>query len=144
MIQNVINNYEGFTKKEVQKAILVCKFQAMIGNPYQKQFKKLVINKNLKNNIVTLADITNLNVIFGPYIPGMCWKTVRHQTTREETGYVGIPNDLYQFHKFVTLTEYVMFVNGVPFMKTIYRKIRLFTSEHIPSHTAYQISISLS
>ena len=136
MIQNVINNYEGFTKKEVQKAILVCKFQAMIGNPYQKQFKKLVINKNLKNNTVTLADITNVNVTFGPYLPGMCWKTVRCQTMRMETGYLEISNDLYQFHKFVTLTEHVMFVNGVPFMTTIYRKIRLFTSEHIPSHTA--------
>ena len=109
----------------------------MIGNPFQKQFKKLVSNKNLKNNTVTLAYITNANVIFGPYLPGMCWDTIRCQQMRMETGYVEISNDLYQFHKFVTLTEYVMYVNGVPFMTTIYRKIRLFTAEHIPSHTAY-------
>ena len=61
-----------------------------------------------------------------------------------ETGYVEIPNDLYQFHMFVTLTEYFMFVNGVPFMTTAYIKNRLFNAENIPSHTAYYKSTSLS
>ena len=54
-----------------------------------------------------------------------------------ETGYVKTPSDFYQFHRFVALTEYIMFVNEVTFMTTLYSKNRLFTTEKIPSHIAY-------
>ena len=54
-----------------------------------------------------------------------------------ETGYVETPNDFYQFHRFVSLTEYIMFVNEVTFMTTLYSKNRLFNTEKIPSHIAY-------
>ena len=40
----------------------------------------------------------------------------------------------------MTLTADVMFVNGVPFLVTLSRKIRLFTVEFLPSHTAAKLS----
>ena len=51
----------------------------------------------------------------------------------EETS---IPRYFYGLHKFVTLTADVMFVNGIPFLVTLSRKIRLFTVEFLPSRTA--------
>ena len=37
-----------------------------------------------------------------------------------------------------------MFINGIEFLTALTRKIILFTVEHIPSHTAAQISSSLN
>ena len=45
---------------------------------------------------------------------------------------------------FVTLTEDVMFVNGVPFLVTFSRKIQLFTFQFFPSRTSVQLSIHLT
>ena len=39
-------------------------------------------------------------------------------------------------HKSVTLTADVMFVNGIAFLITFLRNIRLVTTEHIPSCVA--------
>ncbi|KAL7526687.1 hypothetical protein ACHAXR_001602, partial [Thalassiosira sp. AJA248-18] len=36
-----------------------------------------------------------------------------------------------------------MFVNGVTFLITLSRRIRLFTAEHVPSRTAKQLGSSL-
>ena len=44
----------------------------------------------------------------------------------------------------MTLTSDVMFVNGMPFLITLSRRIRLLTVEHIPSRTAKQLSSSLT
>ena len=40
----------------------------------------------------------------------------------------------------MTLTVDVMFVNGVPFLVTLSRKIRLFTVEFLPSRTAAKLT----
>ena len=43
----------------------------------------------------------------------------------------------------MTLTADIMFVNGVAFLMTLSRRIRLVTAEHIPTRTAKQLSSSL-
>ena len=45
---------------------------------------------------------------------------------------VVIHRDFYLFHRFVTLTADVMFVNGMPFLATFSRDIRLTTVEFLP------------
>ena len=56
-----------------------------------------------------------------------------------ETEKLQILNDFYQVHRFVTLTIYVMFVNGMEFMTTPSRKIRLITAEHVPIQTSKKL-----
>ena len=46
---------------------------------------------------------------------------------RVETDYLSIPDNYHRLHRFVTLTADVMFVDGVPFLVTLSRKIRLLT-----------------
>ena len=53
-----------------------------------------------------------------------------------------ILRDLYELHKFLTLTAYVMFVNSIAFLTTLSSKISFLTVEHIPFCTAAQISSS--
>ena len=64
----------------------------------------------------------------------------RQKLERVDPEYIGIPRDFYELHKFVILTADVMFVNGIAFLTTLSRDIRLFTCEHVPSCTAKQLS----
>ena len=62
------------------------------------------------------------------------------------TGGKGIhPNSkiFYVLREFSTLTADVMFVNGLPFLITLSRKIKMFTAEYIPTQNAAHLSSSL-
>ena len=45
------------------------------------------------------------------------------------------PDDFHSLHHSVTLTVDVMIVNGVSFLITLLRRIKLYTAEHIPNCT---------
>ena len=71
-------------------------------------------------------------------------KTVRYKPDRVELDLNQTPIYFYELHKFVTLATDLMFVNVIAFLTTLSRKIILLTVEHIPFHTAAQISIYLT
>ncbi len=143
MIQTIFQQYEGFTKHEVQDATAACKAQAMTGHPTDAQFIKLVRNNSIKNCPVKPDHITNAHSIFGPSITGVRRRTTRQQPERVEAAVGRIPDDFHRLHKFVVLTANVMFVNGMAFMTTLSWKLRLATVEQLPSRMATQLSNSL-
>ena len=53
---------------------------------------------------------------------------------------LSIPRDFYKLHHFVTLTVDIIFVNGVSFLTTLSRKIKLQTIEHIQTQTTASLS----
>ena len=53
--------------------------------------------------------------------------------------YVAIPCDLYEWIKNVTLRADVMFVNGLPFLVTLSRDIKLGSVEVLPSRMVKQL-----
>ena len=69
--------------------------------------------------------------------------TVRQNPERVDPVYTAIPSDFFELHRFVTLTADVMFLNGIPFLVTLSRKIKILTAEYLPSCTAKQLSSSL-
>jgi len=78
-VETVRNNYEGFAKRDVKKAVLVCKAQAMVGNTSERHFAELV-SKNcnaLKTIPVTCSDLTKAQTILCPDLSGVRGKTVR-------------------------------------------------------------------
>ena len=112
----------------------------MLGYPSEKEYLQMVRKSNgIANCPVSPTDITNARVIYGPYLAGVQKKTTRKKPITVETEKLQIPNDFYQLHRFVTLTEDVMFVNGAAFLTTLSRKIRPITVEHMPSNTAKKI-----
>ena len=68
-------------------------------------------------------------------------KTVRQKPDKVETEETPIPRYFYGLHKFVPLTTDVIFVNGVPFLVTLSRNIRLFTVELVKM-TDYLVKVS--
>ena len=76
MIETVQNNFEGVTKKQLDKAILARVLQRRIGHPPGERYKEIV---SLHPNCpVSVTDINNARLIFGPNISGL-----RRRTTRD-------------------------------------------------------------
>ena len=69
---------------------------------------------------------------------------MRIKPFRVDMKYIHIPIYLYILHKFVILTVYVVFMNGLDFMNTLSRKKVMPTYEHISTQKDVQISSSLT
>ena len=119
MLEIICENYEGFTKREIQQAILACKTQVMVAHPTGERFKQMVIRKSLNNLNIKVWDITNTHTIFGPNCTGLRGETARKKPTQVVIEYDDIPKNLFALHKYVTFVVDVMFVNGFPFLITL-------------------------
>ena len=132
-IQTVRMKMKDFSRREVKGAIAARKAQIKMGHPPDTKFKQLINSDSIKNCKVTAQDISNSRVIFGPDLPGLQWRTNRKKPTRVVPVYMGIPRAIYERYKDLVLTADVMFVNGIAFLVTLSRGIRLYTTEHLPN-----------
>jgi len=99
------------------------------------------VSRNLIPNCpVTSADITNARAIFGPDLPSVRGKTVRRTPAPVVADYVGVPRDLVNANKSMTLAADVFFVDGTAFLMTVSRRIKFVTAEHLPTRTAVSLS----
>jgi hypothetical protein len=138
-INTVRNNFEGFTKKQVQRATLARRLMAMIGAPTAREFQGLVRHNLLMDCPISTDDITNAHTIFGPDLANIRGKTVRRKPEHVHSEIVAIPQQLLDCHSSVTLTADVMFVNTIPFLVLSSRNINLTTIEHVPQRTAAKL-----
>ena len=98
---------------------------------------------SLKECPVRPEHITNAAHAFGPLIAGLEGKTTRRASAWVRVAGTSVPDDFHHLHRFVTLTADVMFVNGVSFLITLSRRIKLYTVEHIPNRTGPVLANSL-
>ena len=103
----------------------------------------MVSSPSFKNCPVTVNDVTNARTIFDPDLPGLAGRSTRQKPQRVVPEYMGIPRGLYERHTHVTLTADVMFVNGIAFLVSLSRGIRMYTCEHVPNQKVAQLSSSL-
>jgi hypothetical protein len=85
----------------------------------------------IKNCPITSTDVANANTIFGPDLATLKGKTVRITPPPVATDYVQIPNEIMSLNRNVTLAIDIMFVNGLPFLVSISRKIKFTTVEYL-------------
>lgn len=131
-VQTVQQNFEGFSKDQVNRAVKAQKLQAMLGSPARADFESMVRGKLLEDCPITVANIHSARNIFGPDLVGLRGQTVQQWPERVITEVVPVPRDFVQLHKFVTMTTDIMFVNGVPFLMTRSQGIQLITVEFLP------------
>jgi hypothetical protein len=136
LVNTMWANFEGFTRREVEKGNEVQRLQGMIGNPTKREFAGMVSEKLITNGPVTAHNVNNANCIFGPDHANLKRKRTRTKSERVRVKIVQIPWDFVQMHKYVMLVAYVMFVKGLPFLVTSSRGLSLVTIEYLPSRTA--------
>ena len=75
-IKALQNNFEGCTRKKLDKSILSHKVQAMVGHTTEEMFKHTVRSKPWNNSSIKVEDFTNAQTIFGPDLASVQGKTV--------------------------------------------------------------------
>jgi len=136
LVNTVRDNFEGFTKHKIEKAAEVRRLQGMICHPIEREFTGMVREKLITNCPVTVHDINNTNLMYGPDLANLRGKQTRTKPEHVRVEIVQINRDFVQLHKYVTLVADVMFVKSLPFLVTSSRGINLVTIEYLPSRTA--------
>jgi hypothetical protein len=75
-INTVRQNFEGYTKKQVQQAARACRLMGMVTSPSERNFQAMVCLNMLKDCPVTNNNIHNANNIYGPDLASIRGKTV--------------------------------------------------------------------
>ena len=78
----------------------------------------MVIDNMIQNWPITESDIINAHIMFGPNISGTRVNTVQQNPDRVAMDYFILNRHILKLHKFVTLVEYLTFVNGTPLLIT--------------------------
>ncbi len=133
LMNTVRGNFEGYTCHKVKRAREAQRIQGMIANPTEREFAGMVHEQLLTNCPATVNDVDNANRIFGPVVANLRGKGTTTKLECVQVQYVQIPLNFVQLHKYVMLVADVMFVNGLSFLVTSLRGLRLATIEHLPS-----------
>eukprot|EP00804_Cyclotella_cryptica_P006222 CCRYP_015296-RA/>CCRYP_015296-RA protein AED:0.33 eAED:0.35 QI:23/0/0/1/0/0/3/0/304 len=126
LIQTVRQNFEGYTREEVERAIMARKMQSRSGHPSEATFKREVscasASSLFDQSPITSKDVANARQIFGPSEACIKGKWVRGRPEVVRPTYVLVPEQLINLNRYVTLAADVMFVSGLPFLVTLSRR----------------------
>ena len=67
-------------------------------------------------------------------------KKIRRTPKRVDSDRVAITREFQLLHKYITLVDDVLFVNGIPFLIVLSRKLHFVTVKHMRSRTDKQRS----
>ena len=116
MAMTIKENYEGYTKNQIDGTICAQQLQGMMGHPSKHDFKNLVHDQMIQYWTITYHDATNAYKIFGPDLAGLRGKTVQKDPTRIQPEYAEIPREMIEQNKMVIFTADIIFVNGISFI----------------------------
>jgi hypothetical protein len=133
LVSTVKTNREGFTDREYSQAKAARRALGLVGHPSPKDFKNMVRSNMIRNCTVTATDIDNAYKIFGDDLATLRGKTVRNTQDPVVADYVAIPKEILDLNREVTIAADVLFVNGMPFVTSISRKIKFTTIEYVMS-----------
>ena len=82
LVMMVQENFEGYTKKQVESAIKTCCLQAMLGHFSRKDFKVMVNANLIANCPVTPENISHTHQLFGENLAGLRGKIVQKKQSK--------------------------------------------------------------
>ena len=130
-VETVAENAKFFTNRQIEQAKKARKLYNVIGNPSVKDFKTLIRSNMIKNCPITEDDIDVAEKVFGKDIATLKGKSVRTKPISVKNDVVVIPKALKLQHEKVVLCADIMFIQGIPFLTTISKKLCYRTIEPI-------------
>lgn len=76
-MQMVQDNFEGFIKAQITRAIKAYKLQAVKGSPAKAYFEGIVLGKLIEDCPVDVNDLQNAHIIFDPNLADLRGRTVK-------------------------------------------------------------------
>ena len=89
---------------------------------------------------VNSKSISHAQKIFGPSLADVRGKTTCRKVKRPRESEVSIPREVAERLKYLTLAADVFFVDKIPFLITMSRKLQFVTAEFTPSRTAAKLA----
>ena len=103
----------------------------MLGFPSERDFGNTVCLNLIRNCPITPTDIANAKKIFGPNVPSIKGKPVRRKPILMVSDYVDVPPQILDLTRKVEVASDVMFVNGIPFLVSVSRRLQFITTQYL-------------
>ena len=144
LIQTVAENSTYFTPADIQKANLAKRIYEMVGRPSSRNFYNLIKYKMIQDCPVTIADVKIAQTIYGKDVYAIRGKTVRKtpQSVQVDT-LVPVPTSILTHYRKITLCVDLFYVDKIPFLGTISRKILFMTIEPLKNRKLTTIYTSV-
>ena len=142
LIQTVRGNCEGYTPREVKEAREAVAAKALMFHPSEQTLKEGVSASAVANipSSVNRSTISLGRRIFGPSLYDLRGKTTRRKVEKVREAHVSIPRAVADRLKFLEMAADIFFVDQIPFLLTVTRKIFFTTVEHTPVRTAVKLA----
>ena len=138
-VETVSENKKGFTKRQIKGAETARSLYPKLGYPSIKDYKWMIQNNQIQDCPVTVQDIECAHKIWGKDIAALKGKTTRSKPIHVAGDFVKVPKELLKLHQEVYLTTDIFFVNKVPFLLTLSRKICFTAVKHLANRTVQEI-----
>ena len=126
-IPQVQENKKQYTARDIKRAGSARIFQNITGQPVKRIFHE--VDNNTLQNLPILRQYVGMDEeIYGPSVPHLKGKTVRHKVHKVETIIVpNVPQGILDRYKNVTLFCDPMHINGIVFLNNISLQILFST-----------------
>ena len=104
----------------------------------------MVCSNMIVNCPVTFSDVKNARLIFGPDITSLKGKSVRLNPDSVVTDYVEIPREVLHSRKELEVSTDIMFINKLPFLVRISRRLKFTTIDYLPSKNKVALVTSIN
>jgi hypothetical protein len=131
-VTTVAGNKKRFHRREIEGADRARELYGKIGRPSYQHFEHILKHNLIRNCPVTVDDAKRAQIIYGPDIAALKGKSTRSEAHHVPTFIpTSIPAPILEDHQDVTLCMDFFFVQGLPFIHTISRKIKFRTVSHV-------------
>ena len=127
------------TPREIKKAKQARDLLAALGTPSVSDLKKIISMNATSNLPVKVEDIDLAERIFGPDVGTLKGKITRRDPLPMVTDQIELPPETYEEHDSWELCMDVMFVNSIPYLTSISRKLYYRTAAPLPSRSAQDL-----
>ena len=136
-VSTVADNRAAFTRRELEGADRARQLYHTISRPSQQKFEAILDHGSILNCPVTKADAQRANVIYGPDLAYLKGKTTDHPTSSHVPMQVPspLPEEIIKYHSNITLCVDFFYVQRLPFIHAISRKVWYRQAVAIPDRT---------
>ena len=136
-VSTVAENRAVFTRRELEGANRARELYRIIGRPSQRKFEAILDQGSILNCLVTRADAQHANVIYGPDLAYLKGKTMEHPASPHVATQVcsPLPMEIAKHHSTITLCLDFFYIQWLPFVHAISRKIGYRQAVAVPDCT---------
>lgn len=133
LVQTVENNKSLFHRREIEAADKARELYVKLGRPSQKHFEFLLRNKLITDCPLTADNAKRAVEIYGPDIGALNGKMKNRKAAHVPSiTPISAPDLIFKHHQYITLSINIFYIQGIPFLHTISRKIQFRTAMYLP------------